>query len=809
MTNHWIDLVHTDVAMVMGSNVVENHPMAAKWLARAKERGAIILNLDPRYTRTSSFADVYCKFRSGTDIAIVNGIINYALEHDLIQKDYVVNYTNASYIIAESFSFHDGIFSGYDEAGRKYDKTAWAFELDAAGIPKKDPSLQHPRCVYQLMKRHYKRYDIDMVCRITGAPRAEYEKICQVFTSTWAPDRVGTWLYAMGTTQHTHGTQNIRSYAVLQLLLGNVGVAGGGINALRGESNVQGSTDAGLLFHLLPGYLASPTKDQQTLAGYLETNTPKTSDPKSANWWGNYPKYITSLLKCWYGDVAAPENEFAYAYLPKRSGDYSHISLFEAMYAKKIKGLMMLGQNPAVGGPNSNKERAALHHLEWMVAVDLWETETSIFWKRPGINPADVQTEVFLLPACSSVEKEGSVTNSGRWGQWRYKALEPLGASKSDLWILDKLAKALKNEYKAGGIFPDPIRDLVWNYGEADEPDPHIVAKEINGYFLKDMVLKEPLTGLDKPFKKGQLVPSFAYLQPDGSTSCGNWLYCNSYAGPEKKDNKMARRTLKDAANGLNLYPEWAWAWPVNRRILYNRASVDPNGVPFDPKRWVIRWNAESKKWQGDVPDGPWPPNERHPFIMKPDGRAWLFAPNLNDGPMPEHYEPVESPVLNLMSSRQFNPAIKLWHETNPEDNAIGDAKTYPIIGTTYRVSEHWQAGAMTRNLPWLCELVPDVFCEISVELAEQKNISNGERIIIATARGEMEAYALITRRFEPFLVDGKVVHELGVVWHFGYAGLARGDSANILTAHIGDANTMIPEYKAFLCNIWKKGGAV
>ena len=271
----------------------------------------------------------------------------------------------------------------------------------------------------------------------------------------------------------------------------------------------------------------------------------------------------------------------------------------------------------------------------------------------------------------------------------------------------------------------------------------------------------------------------------------------------------MARRTLKDAANGLNLYPEWAWAWPVNRRILYNRASVDPNGVPFDPKRWVIRWNAESKKWQGDVPDGPWPPNERHPFIMKPDGRAWLFAPNLNDGPMPEHYEPVESPVLNLMSSRQFNPAIKLWHETNPEDNAIGDAKTYPIIGTTYRVSEHWQAGAMTRNLPWLCELVPDVFCEISVELAEQKNISNGERIIIATARGEMEAYALITRRFEPFLVDGKVVHELGVVWHFGYAGLARGDSANILTAHIGDANTMIPEYKAFLCNIWKKGGAV
>jgi formate dehydrogenase-N alpha subunit len=807
MTNHWIDLLHTDVAMVMGSNVVENHPLASKWLMRAKERGAIVINLDPRYTRTSSFADIYCKFRSGTDIPLVNGIINYALERDLVNKEYVVEYTNASYIISDNYAFHDGIFSGYNEGTRSYDKSTWAFEMGADGVPKQDTSLQHPRCVYQLMKRYFSRYDIDMVCRCTGAPREMYERVCQVFTSTHAPDRVGTWMYAMGTTQHTHGTQNIRSYAILQLLMGNVGVAGGGINAMRGEANVQGSTDHALLFHLIPGYLASPVRDLQTLEQYLNTNAPKSSDPKSANWWSNYPKYVTSLLKAWYGENAQPENDFRYSWLPKRSADYSFISMFEAMYEEKIQGLILLGQNPAVGGPNQNKERAALDKLEWMVAVDIFETDTSVFWKRPGVNPADIKTEVFLLPACSSIEKEGSVSNSGRWAQWRYKAIEPIGTSHSDIWILDKLHKAIKEEYREGGAFPDPILNLAWDYGEGYEPDPHDIAKEINGYFTRDVVITAP-TGVETEYKKGQLVPSFAMLQADGSTSCGNWLYCNSYAGPEKADNKMARREKKDAANGLGMYPEWAWCWPVNRRILYNRASVDRYGQPFDPKRWVIRWNAVESKWEGDVPDGPWPPGSRHPFIMKPDGRAWLFAPNLNDGPFPEHYEPLESPVHNLFSSKQLNPAVKLWHVTNPEGNAVGDAAQYPIIGTTYRVSEHWQAGAMTRNIPWLCELVPDAFCELSVELAKLKGIENGDRVTISTARGTMDAYALVTRRFEPFLIDGKILHQIGVIWHFGYSGLARGDSANVLTAHIGDPNTMIPEYKAFLCDLQKKGGA-
>jgi formate dehydrogenase major subunit len=813
MTSHWIDMIHADVAMVMGSNVVENHPIAAKWLSRAKDRGAIILNADPRYTRTSSFADHYCQFRSGTDIAFVNGMINYALENGYIQREYVLNYTNASFIIHKDVGFHDGLFSGYDEAKRSYDKSTWQYETGPDGMPLRDMTLQHPRCVFQLMKRHFSRYNVDTVCSITGAPREDYIKICRNYTSTWAPDRVGTWLYAMGTTQHTNGTQNIRTYAILQLLLGNVGLAGGGVNALRGESNVQGSTDFGLLFHILPGYNPTPVVANQGLDAYLEANTPKTVDPKSANWWGNRPKYVISMLKAWYGDHATPANDFCYDYLPKRSEDHSHISLFEAMYEGRIKGLVLLGQNPAVGGPNSLKERAALEKLEWMVAVDLWQTETSTFWQRPGTNPASIQTEVFLLPACSSIEKEGSIINSGRWAQWRYKAVDPVGVSASDLWILDSLHKKLRALYAEGGALPEAITRMNWDYGTPDVPDHHIepdvhrVAREINGYFTRDTTLDDK--GTPKTHKKGSQVPGFALLQADGSTASGNWLYCNSYTGPEPKDNKMARRDGTDAPNGIGLYPNWAWSWPVNRRILYNRASVDPAGQPWNARNWVIRWNAADKKWEGDVPDGPWPPGEKHPFIMRPDGHAALWAATLNDGPLPEAYEPLESPQRNLMSSVQVNPAIKLWSQVRPELNPVGEHEHYPIIGTTYRVSEHWQAGAMTRNLSWLTELVPDVFVEMSTALADLRGIKNGDRVQIMTARGAMEAYALVTNRFQPFRVDGRMMHEVGVVWHFGWEGIAKGDSANVLTSHVGDANTMIPEYKAFLCDVRKVSGGV
>lgn len=805
MTNHFIDMVNADVVMIMGSNTVENHPIASKWITKTKEKGALILNVDPRFTRTSSFADVYCKMRSGTDIAFVNGMINYALQNEYIHKDYVIQYTNAPCLIKEGYGFDDGLFSGYNPATRSYDKATWAYEVDGDGIPRRDESLQHPRCVYQLMKKHFARYDPDTVCRITGSPVDDYEKICRHYTSTWAPDRVGTWLYAMGTTQHTHGTQNIRTYAMLQLLLGNVGKAGGGVNALRGESNVQGSTDMGLLFHILPGYLGAPIAADLTLDDYLKRLAPTTKDPKSANWWGNYPKYITSLTKAWFGDHATPENGFGFDLLPKGSGNYSHISLFEAMYEGKFEGLILFGQNPAVGGPNSNKERAALDRLKWMVAVDLFETDTAAFWKRPGVNSSDIQTEVFLLPACSSVEKEGSVTSSGRWAQWRYAAIPPIGDARSDLWILDALAKSMKREYASGGAFPDPIKKLSWEYGsgaEVDlhhEPDVHTVAREINGYFTRDTVVN------DQTFKKGAQVPSFALLQSDGSTASGCWIYCGGYAGPEKKDNKMARRDRKDAANNIGLFPNWAWAWPVNRRILYNRASCDPSGQPWDPKRWVIRWNPEAKKWEGDVPDGGWPPGEKHPFIMRPEGFAALFTTGVTDGPLPEHYEPLESPIRNPMSSQQINPVVKLWHVDRPELNAVGDAGEFPIVCTTYRVSEHWQAGAMTRNIPWLCELMPDVFVEIGPALAKKKGIKSGDRVLIRSARGQVEAYALVTKRFQRLQCGDQEIHEVGVVWHYGYTGLATGDSANLLTPHIGDANTMIPEYKAFLCDVVRK----
>lgn len=827
MTNHWSDMAHADVVMICGSNAVENHPIASRWIERAKANGAVVLSCDPRYTRTTAFADHYCKMRSGTDIAFVGGMINYALQKDRVNREYVRHYTNATFLVNPGFDFDAGLFAGYDAGKRSYDASKWAYELDEQGVPVRDMTLEHPRCVFQLLKKHFARYDIDTVCSVTGAPREDYEKICDVFTSTWAPDRVATWLYAMGTTQHTHGTQNIRTYAILQLLLGNIGMAGGGVNALRGESNVQGSTDMGLLFHILPGYLKVPAPPLQTLAAYLEKNTPKSNDPRSGNWWQNTPKYLVSLLKAWWGDHATKDNDFCYGYLPKPTGDRSFISLFEAMYAGTIKGLLCFGQNPAVGGPNSNKEREALARLDWLVCVDLFETDTASFWKRPGVDPSKIQTEVFLLPAAASMEKQGSVVNSGRWAQWRYAAVNPPGEARSDAWVLTRLVQELKALYEAGGAFPEPIRQLTWDYNLDDhgEPDIQYVAAEISGYY----------TGGEQ---KGRQVLNFTKLADDGSTCSGCWIFCGSYAdyadgkGPELGDgphitevrgrktiNRLAKRFREDPAKMpegrcRGLESDWAWCWPLNRRIIYNRASVDLQGQPWSPHRWVIRWNpalADGKgAWEGDVPDGGWPPlnnpdgtpnpASRNPFLMRPEGVACLFATALTDGPFPEHYEPLESPVANLLSPQQTNPVIKIW-----EPDLIGDPREFPVVATTYRVCEHWQAGAMTRNASWLVELMPDVFVELSADLAQRKGIRTGDWVRVSTKRGTMRARALVTRRFEPFFVAGKLVDQIGIPWHWGYAGLATGDSANVLTPHVGDANTMIPEYKAFLCRVEKE----
>jgi formate dehydrogenase major subunit len=796
MTNHWIDLKNSDVILIMGSNAAENHPISFKWITEAMEHGATLISVDPRFTRTSSKANIYAPIRAGTDIAFLGGLIKYILDNELYHREYIIEHTNAPFLINPNFEFSEGLFCGYDANNRKYDKSAWTYQSDANGIPLEDPTLQDPNTVFQLLKQHYAHYDVETVSQITGTPKKDLLKIYQTFAATGAPDKVATIMYAMGWTQHTYGTQNIRAAAIIQLLLGNIGRAGGGINALRGESNVQGSTDHCLLFHTLPGYLQSPWARDETLETYLAAYTPTSNDPQSANWWQHYPKYAVSLFKWMYGDHATPENEFGYQWLPKlaNGGNYSWLALFEAMYAGDIKGFFAWGQNPAVGGANANMNRKAMEKLDWMVAVNLWDTETSSFWQRPGVDPASIKTEVFLLPVASSVEKEGSITNSGRWAQWRWKAVDPPGEAKADSWIINQLVIRLRQLYQANpGPNPDPILKLAWNYGP-DEVDPHQVAQEVNGWAVSEVKDADGNVIVEA----GKLVKNFTQLQANGSTACANWLFSGSY---NEEGNMMARRDNTDThPAGIGLYSNWAWTWPANRRIIYNRASCNAKGEPFDPARFVIRWNGE--KWEGDVPDGGWPPEEKHAFIMKPEGHARIFGPGSADGPFPTHYEPWESPVENLLYPHQnINPAFKIWAS---EMDRQGGPQQYPLVGTTYRLSEHWQSGAMTRNLPWLAEMQPNMFVEVSPELAAERGIQNGEKVIVESARGSIEAVAMVTRRMRPLNVNGRIVHQVGLPWHWGYKGLATGGSANELTPPVGDANTMIPETKAFLCDVKK-----
>jgi formate dehydrogenase major subunit len=829
MTNHWIDIKNADVILVMGSNPASNHPISMKWVMKAKEKGAKLIVVDPRFTQTATKADVYAAMRSGTDIPFLGGMIKYILDNNLEFKEYVLKYTNASFLVNPDFKGPgelNGLFSGYDEKTRKYDKKTWSFQMDEAGIPKKDASLKDPNCVYQLLKKHYSRYNLEKVSSITGTPKEKLVEVYKLYASTGKPNRVGTELYAMGWTQHTIGTQNIRTMTIIQLLLGNMGMAGGGINALRGESNVQGSTDQGLLFHILPGYLPTPTASVVTLPAYIEKFTPKTKEPKSVNWWSNRGKYITSYLKAIYGSKAQKDNDFGYTWLPKTDEgmNASWLMLFDKMNDGKFEGFFAWGQNPACSGANSNKTRQALSKLKWMVNVNLFDNETGSFWKGPGMNPTEVQTEVFLLPACSSVEKEGSLSNSGRWAQWRYKAIDPIGQSKPDSDIMNELYFRVKNLYqKQGGKFPEPIMNLTWNYGEKDakgkvkEVNIHNVAKEINGYYLED-VYDKTATPPKLLGKKGELCASFVHLQADGTTSSGCWIYSQSYTQKEGKIINMMARRGKNDPTGLGMYPEWSWAWPVNRRIIYNRASVDPQGKPWDPRRAVIKWDAVkvdpvSKKpgtWVGDIPDGPAPPmateKGKLPFIMMATGVGGLFGPGLADGPFPEHYEALECPLEeNSMSKQRVNPTIKLFNDK--EDAYFSCDTRFPFVATTYRVSEHWQTGVMTRHVSWQLEMQPQMFVEISEELAKEKRIENGEKVVVKSGRGELWAVAIVTNRFKPFKIAGSTVHQVGLPWHFGWqypVDGSGGDSANLLTPTIGDANTMIPESKAFMVNVVK-----
>ena len=780
----------------MGSNAAENHPISFKWINKAREKGASLIHVDPRYTRTSAQADIYAPLRSGSDIAFVGGLIKYILDNDLIQKEYVTEYTNASFIVSEEFGFEDGLFSGFDPKTNSYDKSTWKFEKDEKGIPKQDKSLKHERCVYQLLKKHYTRYTVDKVSKTSGTPKDKILEIYKEYASTYKPERSGTIMYAMGWTQHTVGVQNIRAMAIVQLLLGNIGVAGGGVNALRGESNVQGSTDHCLLYHILPGYLKTPKASQPTLQAYNEAYTPVSHDPKSANWWQNYPKYSASLIKAMYKDA---DLEHSYKWLPKLDDgkSYSFLELFDAMFKDEFKGFFAWGQNPANGLANSNKSREALSHLDWMVVTNIFDNETASFWKGPNMDPKHVKTEVFFLPCAVFMEKEGSITNSGRWMQWRYAAAEPLGDSRPDGEIITELTRRLQKLYmQEGGAYPEPITYLSTEEWTKDKTyNAHKVAKLINGYFLKDTKIK------GQTYKAGTLVPSFAYLQADGSTSSGNWLYCNSYT---EKGNMAARRDKSQTSmqKNIGVYPNWSWCWPVNRRVIYNRASVDPQGNPYAPEKAVIKWTGE--KWVGDVPDGGWPPGSKHPFIMRPHGHGQIFGPGRADGPFPEYYEPMECPFEKHLFSSQLHNPVALQFEGIMDERKSCDPR-FPFVGTTFRVTEHWQTGVMTRWQPWLLETEPELFVEMSPELAKLKEIENGEKVKVQSPRGEVKAVAMVTARMTPFKIMGQTIHQVGLPWHFGWVHPQdSGDAANLLTPSVGDGNTGIPETKVFMVNVHK-----
>lgn len=812
MTNHWNDLANSDCIFIVGANPAENHPISFKHVSAALDKGAKLIVADPRFTRSAAKADMYVRLRPGSDIALFNCLSNYVIQNNLFHKDYILHYTNASFLVKPGFSFQDGLFSGFDPAKKAYDFSTWDYELDAQGEPVTDPTLQHPRCVFQLLKQEFSRYTPELAELVTGVPKEQILALAQLYGSTGQPGKAGTIMYAMGATQHSTGVQIIRSYSILQLLLGNMGIPGGGINALRGESNVQGSTDMALLFHVVPGYMGIPSAAKHpTLKDYLEQETPK------ASFWVNKPKFFISLLKAWWLDAATPENNFAYDYLPKigkgfEGGGYSWVPMMQAMYTGGIKGLIAWGMNPAVGSSNLNHTYAALANLDWLAVFDLWETETSIFWKRPGANPKEIKTEVFLFPVADALEKEGSISNSGRWIQWRYQAARAHGDAKSDLWYVNRLALELKKLYREDpkAVCPQPIGHLSWNYG--DDPDVHLVAKEINGFTVADR----------------KQVPNFLALKDDGSTACGNWIYSGFYPGPDKKDNKAAARDKKDPS-GLGLYPGWAFAWPVNRRIIYNRCSVDAHGQPWNPEKTLVRWDAAANKWiRNDVPDFKWidpatktevPPegSVKTAYLMLPEGRARLFVPKgfTREGPYPVHYEALECPFINpVYPKQQSNPVVKIWKSKLDQYAEICDPR-YPYIATTFRVTEHWQTGALTRNLSWQAQLFPEMFVEISPGLAKAKNIKAGDWVKVSSARGSVLARAQVTNRVQPFRCGlpgmENTVEMVALPWHFGFAGLVTGGpdkkqnyAANQLSPAVGDANTMIPEYKVFLVNLEK-----
>ena len=797
MTNHWRDIRHADLILVNGANPAEAHPVGFRWLMRAKrDRGAKIIHADPRFTRTSAVADKHVRLRVGTDVAYFGGLINYVLANDLHHKEYVEFATNAGLVVSPGYSFSDGMFNGFNEQTGSYDAKSWSYETEADGVTAK-VDLAHPRSVLNLMREHYRRYTPEMVERITGIPRDQFLEVARLVGEMGRPDKVMTIVYAVGLTHHTTGVQLIRSGALLQLLLGNIGRPGGGMNAERGHANIQGNTDHAISWDILPGYLRIPAPGQKNLADYLAASASKKQRPNAVNFFGeNYRKFMVSLLKTWYGDTATKDNEFAFDYVPKPAGNASWISIFDQALRGKMEGVILSGMTATSIGPDSNQVLQALSKLKWLCVLDPFTTTSSEFWNAPGMDPAQVQTEVFMLPATHWIEKDGSFTNSGRWAQWKDAVLPPEGEARHDHWVLAELFGRVRDLYKQqGGKFADPLLALTMPYRDERRPELDELAQEINGRNLGT----------------GKRLSTFAELADDGTTTAGDWIYTGHY--PESGNLTKRRDGVQDPAKndptGMGFYPNWAWSWPVNRRVLYNRASANPAGQPWDPKRPGIAWDAAAGRWVGDVPDYPATaapsPTAPLPFIMTGEGTGRLFSNGVADGPFPEHYEPVESPVDNALHARvSVSPATFRYDEKAGRPNRFGSVKDYPYVATSYRLTEHEHY--VTQNVPHLVQLQPEAFVEVPAELAGQMGIETGDLVRVSSKRGKLEVRAVVTRRLGALQVDGKKIFQIGIPIHWGFVGINTGQHwlANALTPFVGDASSRTPEYKAFLVNIEK-----
>jgi formate dehydrogenase major subunit len=897
-TTFSMDMQHADSILIMGSNMAECHPVAFRWVMQAKTREhnpCTIIHADPRFTRTSAMANIHAPLRAGSDILFLGALISETirrLDPYLVmpeaerQRDarasffyqYLLHYTNAATLINEDFRDTEdlrdpgtneplGLFSGFQEQAQppRYDVRAWRYDSEPASrqpnqanagegrgfaadvgrlvgpAARRDPTMQDRRCVFQILKRHFERYTPQMVEEVCGTPRAVFASVADALWNNAGPDKTGAICYAVGWTQHTTGVQMIRAAAVLQLLLGNIGRPGGGILALRGHATIQGSTDIATLYNIHPGYLNTPSAllPHDTLRDYIRAETSATS------YWSNFPKFIVSQLKAWFGDAATPANGFCYDYLPKIIGDHSHLPMFVEMSkpSKPIQGFFALGQNPAVGGQNASFQRKALANLKWLVVRDLYETETATFWKDSPevhsgqLNPSAIQTEVLFLPSSAVPENDGSFTNTQRLVQWHEKAVDPAYDARSDLWFTYHLGRRLKQLYQDSREPRDlPIKALLWDYVDEeansrwrikDEPSAALVLKEINGY---QTTQPGATPGRQATLKTAVPLRSFSELTDDGATACGAWIYTGIYAPtPEHPlgHNHAANRRGDDWVS-----LGWGFSWPANRRLMYNRCAADPAGNPWPKearlanehaggRRGYVYWDAGARRWVGlDVPDfvldkAPDTPGQPRgvglalhdgasPFIMKPDGKGWLFVPSgLVDGPLPAHYEPKESPVHNVVYRRQSNPVAIVY---DIEGNRYADvaSPSYPHVLSTYRLTEHHLSGVMSRWLPWLAELQPELFCEISPEHAEEIGVRNTNWVVITTPRGSIRAKALVTRRIRPFRLRDKTVHHVGLPWHWGYKGLAQGDVVNNLSALVGDPNVTIHEAKVFVCQVTK-----